>query len=217
MTPASRVSRLGITGHQKLPAATARLVDAALRSRLDQFEGSTLAGVSCLCEGADQLFAQAIVDRGGTLEVVVPAEEYRDSLDPASHAPYDALIAQAQDVETLPFKESTEQAHLAGGQAVADRADRGLGWQARPRTRRHRRHRRLRAKPRHPRRSDLATRSQPRLARTRGRARRTAPTRRSGPYVGGSWPHCGPSSANLGARPAMLTPGRPRVASWPMR
>jgi hypothetical protein len=133
MTPASRVSRLGITGHQKLPAATARLVDAALRSRLDQFEGSTLAGVSCLCEGADQLFAQAIVDRGGTLEVVVPAEEYRDSLDPASHAPYDALIAQAQDVETLPFKESTEQAHLAGGQAVADRVDLLIAvWDGKP-------------------------------------------------------------------------------------
>lgn len=123
MTTTNRVSRLGITGHQKLPVHTARLVDAALRKLLERYEASTLVGVSCLCDGADQLFAQAILDRGGTLEVVVPAKEYRDSLDPDSHAPYDALIAQAQDVETLPFKESTEQAHLAGGKAVVDRAD----------------------------------------------------------------------------------------------
>ena len=123
MTPTSQASRLGITGHQKLPTHTARLVDQALRELLERYQSSTLVGVSCLCEGADQLFAQAILDRGGTLEVVVPAEEYRDNLDPASHAPYDALIAQAQDVQTLPFKESTEQAHLAGGQTVVDRAD----------------------------------------------------------------------------------------------
>jgi hypothetical protein len=123
MTTTNRDSRLGITGHQKLPTRTARLVDAALRKLLKRYEASALVGVSCLCDGADQLFAQAILDRGGTLEVVVPAEEYRDSLDPGSHAPYDALIAQAQDVDTLAFKESTEEAHLAGGQAVVDRAD----------------------------------------------------------------------------------------------
>jgi hypothetical protein len=133
MTPSSRVSRLGITGHQKLPAPTARLVNAALRELLVPHEASRLVGVSCLCDGADQLFAQAILDRGGTLEVVVPAKEYRDSLDPASHAPYDALIAQAQDVQTLPFKESTEQAHLAGGQAVVDRVDRLVAvWDGKP-------------------------------------------------------------------------------------
>jgi len=133
MTPNGRMGRLGITGHQKLPAPTARLVDAALRELLEPYEAAGLVGVSCLCEGADQLFAQAVLDRGGTLEVVVPAEEYRDSLDPASHAPYDALIAHAQDVEALPFKESTEQAHLAGGQAVVDRVERLVAvWDGKP-------------------------------------------------------------------------------------
>ena len=133
MTPTSQVRRLGITGHQKLPAPTARLVDAALRRLLEPHEASGLVGGSCLCEGADQLFAQAILDRGGVLDVVVPAEEYRDSLDAASHAPYDALIAQAQDIETLPFTESTEQAHLAGGQAVVDRVDRLVAvWDGKP-------------------------------------------------------------------------------------
>jgi hypothetical protein len=133
MTPTSQVRRLGITGHQKLPARTARLVGAALRELLEPYEPAALVGVSCLCDGADQLFAQAIHDRGGALEVVVPAKQYRDSLDPASHAPYDVLIAQAQDVQTLPFEESTEQAHLAGGQAVVDRVERLIAvWDGKP-------------------------------------------------------------------------------------
>jgi hypothetical protein len=133
MTTTNEDNRLGITGHQKLPTHTAQLVDQALRELLERYEASTLVGVSCLCDGADQLFAQAILDRGGALEVVVPAQEYRDSLDPASHAPYDALIAQAQDVQTLPFTESTEEAHLAGGQAVVDGADLLIAvWDGKP-------------------------------------------------------------------------------------
>jgi len=115
--------RLGISGHQKLPSPTTKLVDRALRELLTSFQPKTLVGVSCLCDGADQLFAHAVLDRGGTLHVVVPAEEYRDSLPPEAQPRYDDLISQAARVERLPFKESTEAAHLAGGNAVVERSD----------------------------------------------------------------------------------------------
>jgi len=45
----------------------------------------------------------------GSLEVVVPAEQYRDRLDPDEQHGYDELPATAKHTERLPFIESTEQ------------------------------------------------------------------------------------------------------------
>jgi hypothetical protein len=79
------------------------------------------------------LFARTVLDLGGTLEVVVPAEYYRDELDPDEQHGYDELLAKAKHVERLPFVESTEQAHLAAGQAVVDRSERLVAvWDGKP-------------------------------------------------------------------------------------
>jgi hypothetical protein len=57
----------------------AALIDRAIRTELTQFQegDGSLVGISCLADGADQLFARAVVDMGGALEVVIPAERYR--------------------------------------------------------------------------------------------------------------------------------------------
>jgi hypothetical protein len=89
--------------------------------------------VSSLAGGPDQLFARTVLDLGGTLEVVVPAEQYRDGLDPDERHGYDELFAKAKHVERLPFVESTEQAHLAAGQTVVDRSQRLVAvWDGKP-------------------------------------------------------------------------------------
>jgi hypothetical protein len=59
--------------------------------------------------------------------------QYRDGLEPDEQQGYDELLAEAKHVERLPFIESTEQAHLAAGQAVADRSDRLVAvWDGKP-------------------------------------------------------------------------------------
>ena len=58
------VSRVGITGHTKMAARTATVVEAELR-RLLAAMGSPLVGVRCPDPGADQLFAHAVLDLGG--------------------------------------------------------------------------------------------------------------------------------------------------------
>jgi hypothetical protein len=68
------------------------------------------------------VFARTVLDLGGALEVVVPAEQYRDGLDPDEQHGYDELLAKTKHVEWLPFVESTEQAHLAARQKVVDRS-----------------------------------------------------------------------------------------------
>ncbi len=125
--------RIGITGHRGLSPRTQELISAALRKELEPHTGAELVGVSSLAGGPDQLFARTVLDLGGTLEVVVPAEQYRDGLDPDERHGYDELFAKAKHVERLPFVESTEQAHLAAGQTVVDRSGRLVAvWDGKP-------------------------------------------------------------------------------------
>ena len=71
--------RIAITGHRGLPADTEHLVDQAIRNQLaESVTDDHLIGVSILADGADQIFARAVLDLGGQLEVVVPATRYRD-------------------------------------------------------------------------------------------------------------------------------------------
>jgi hypothetical protein len=127
------VPRIGITGHRGLPPRTQALITTALRKELEPYAGAELVGVSSLAGGPDQLFARTVLDLGGTLEVVVPAEQYRDGLDPDERKGYDELLAEAKHVERLPFVESTEQAHLAAGQVVVDRSERLVAvWDGKP-------------------------------------------------------------------------------------
>jgi hypothetical protein len=114
--------RVAVTGHRGLPEQTMRLVAGELRDYLSRF-GSGLVGLSCLADGADTLFAEIVLEVGGALEVVVPAERYRDSLPADHHAAYDALLARAQAVQRLPFVESTPEAHLAAGKLLVDSCD----------------------------------------------------------------------------------------------
>ncbi|GAB3762805.1 hypothetical protein [Microlunatus parietis] len=76
--------RIAITGHRGLSPETSRLVDQAIRAELDQVAADHLVGISGLADGADQLFARAVLDAGGQLQVIVPAKRYREGLPTSS-------------------------------------------------------------------------------------------------------------------------------------
>ncbi|HXM57394.1 MAG TPA: hypothetical protein VOB72_18495 [Candidatus Dormibacteraeota bacterium] len=128
------VTRVGGTGHRLLPAATARLVEPALRELLGRCAGADgLVGVTLLDDGADLLFAQAILALGGALEVVLPASRYRDGLPVHSLGAFDELLARATRIRRLPYVESTSEAHMAAGQVLVERADVVIAvWDGRP-------------------------------------------------------------------------------------
>lgn len=104
---------LGITGHRGLTHELSRQIAALLRAELAVFEPEGLAGVTCLADGADTLFAQAVLDRGGILHVIVPARKYRDGLPQEHRATYDRLIARAVQVHELDYQDSTPESHMA--------------------------------------------------------------------------------------------------------
>src|SRR5262245_44226488 len=114
--------RIAISGHRGLPAPTARQVDQAIRAALAE-RAPGVTGLSCLADGADQIFARAVTDLGATLEAVIPAARYRDGLPTDSHLIYDDLLAKAAAVHRLPFTESTSQSHMAASKLMVDEAD----------------------------------------------------------------------------------------------
>jgi hypothetical protein len=115
--------RIAISGHRGLPAATERLINQDIRKQLADYRNGDLVGISNLADGADQLFAQAVVDAGGQLEVIIPAAQYRAGLPESAHAAYDALLARAAKVDRLDRIESNEDAHMEASQVMLTRAD----------------------------------------------------------------------------------------------
>lgn len=114
--------RIAISGHRGLSAATTALVDQAIRTALADHRG-TSTGLSNLADGADQIFARAVLDTGGTLEAFIPARRYRAGLPQEAHRGYDDLLARASAVHDLPFIESTSESHMAASKLMIDSAD----------------------------------------------------------------------------------------------
>lgn len=125
------MTRIAITGHRELPADTVRLVDAALRSELQQYDEPV--GISALADGADSLFAEAVLDVGGSLVAIVPATKYREGF-PAEHWPtYDSLLARSDRVIHLDYVESTSEAHMAASLTMLDEAEHLIAvWDGEP-------------------------------------------------------------------------------------
>jgi len=126
--------RIAISGHRGLSPEVSRLVDEGIRRELALFaEAGSLVGVTCLADGADQVFARAILDAGGALEVVVPAERYRDGLPDDARTAFDELLAAADAVHRLDHVEPTLTALMDASVEMLKRAGRLLAvWDGLP-------------------------------------------------------------------------------------
>jgi hypothetical protein len=125
--------RIGITGHRTLEAGGAwdwvrREITAEL-SRLKE----PLTGVSSLAAGADQIFAEAVQQCGGSLVAVIPFEDYERTFgDPVDLARYQRLSAQALTVEKLRAGLGEEEAYLEAGARVVNLSERLIAvWDGR--------------------------------------------------------------------------------------
>jgi hypothetical protein len=115
------VTHVGITGHRGFDEPTASLIAKALRDAVKGYEPSELVGVTCLADGADALFARAVLDHGGRIEVIVPAAEYLTALPSEYHDIYHELLSRAAAVHRLAFQESDSQAYMAASEYLIAR------------------------------------------------------------------------------------------------
>jgi hypothetical protein len=114
-------------------AWTAREIDALLAEHPNA-AATPLVGVTGLAAGADSVFADVVLDRDGTLHVVLAFEGFERSLaTDAERAHYAALLARALTVETLVLAGPDEDAYLAEGRRVVALSDLLLAvWDGEP-------------------------------------------------------------------------------------
>lgn len=124
---------VGCTGHQRMPPEARGYADREIRLLLGAV-GPSLAGVSALAAGADQLFANAVREFGGQLHVVIPSDGYETTFtDPEDLRSYQRLLAEASTVVTLSYPEPSEAAFFAAGKDVVDKCDVLLAvWDGKP-------------------------------------------------------------------------------------
>ncbi|UKY54938.1 hypothetical protein [Streptomyces inhibens] len=125
--------RVGITGHRGLDQDVERQVRGLLDDAVREWEPAELVAVSCIADGPDSWFAEAVLKHGGHLEVVVPAREYRSGLPSWHHPTYDALLRQAVDVHETGLTTSDSAAHMAGSEILVGLAGQLLAvWDGKP-------------------------------------------------------------------------------------
>jgi hypothetical protein len=125
--------KIGITGHRQFddPSAPPWVKKCIHDGLSDQAE---LWGLTSLAKGADQIFARAVLELGGTLEAVLPFPEYAETFeDSAESAGFRELIGRCDKVTELEFAGSKEQSYLAAGQYVADHSELLIAvWDGKP-------------------------------------------------------------------------------------
>ncbi|MBF4995950.1 hypothetical protein IRT45_02140 [Nocardia sp. BSTN01] len=124
--------RIGVTGHMDITHDTRRLVYEKITRLLARWDDVT--GISCIARGADSVFAQAVLDSGGRLEVVIPSRNYREKKVGPDHAPvFDELSERAEVVNVMPFDNTGPEAYGAANEAVVGTCDRLVAvWDGQP-------------------------------------------------------------------------------------
>nr|WP_040745291.1 hypothetical protein [Nocardia transvalensis] len=88
-------------------------------------EITDLVGVSCIARGADSVFAQAVLDGGGRLEVVLPSRNYRERKVKPDHIDlFDDFVKRADTVRVMDFDDAGAEAYEAANEAVVGSVDR---------------------------------------------------------------------------------------------
>ncbi|MFG1777715.1 hypothetical protein ACGFIG_14950 [Micromonospora sp. NPDC049048] len=126
--------RVGVTGHINLTRDTELLVADALLVELRRISDRPVHGVTCLAAGADQLFVHAILELGGTYEVILPARDYRTAvIDPENRTTFDDLLARAAAVVHTGHDHSDTAAYVAANRELVRRVQRLVAvWDGEP-------------------------------------------------------------------------------------
>ncbi len=115
--------RVGITGNQRLLSpADWDWVEQQLGELFSVL--SELAGFTSLAVGADQLFAEIVLKRGGSVVAVIPFADYELKFEAgADRDAYKRLLAQASAVEVLKGPGSTREAYFKAGKQIVNRSE----------------------------------------------------------------------------------------------
>ncbi|WP_308204587.1 hypothetical protein [Frankia sp. R82] len=124
-----------MTGHRGLTEVQRCYVDAELRRLLAPFArvAGGFAGMSCLADGADTVFADVVLDLGGRLISVIPARGYRDLQPPGHLDDYDRLVRSCAEVRRQDRAQPDLPSLMDASRVLVDAADHIIAvWDGQP-------------------------------------------------------------------------------------
>jgi hypothetical protein len=115
--------RIGVSGHQNIGAID--VVDRVRAQVADELRKRPfISGVSSLAEGADQLFAEIVLNLGKLLEVVIPCRNYEAAFaNPVAAKQFRELKKRAFTSSVLSFEEPCEEAYYQAGRRIVEVSD----------------------------------------------------------------------------------------------
>ena len=117
------MTRIGVTGHQNLPAAFLPQIRKEIEGVIERAPGM-VTGMTSLAAGTDQLFARAVLEKGGRLHAIIPCSGYEAAfIDRPALVTFHELLSASAEIETLPHDQPSERAFLEAGHRVVDLAD----------------------------------------------------------------------------------------------
>ena len=104
--------KIGITGHQHVDDVSEwSRITTELQSIIAA-ELPPLIGLTSLAIGADQLFADVVLENGGSIEAIIPFDGYESKFEEGSvRQNYQRLLARATKVTTLPPEQTEERSY----------------------------------------------------------------------------------------------------------
>ncbi|WP_156945004.1 hypothetical protein [Bradyrhizobium sp. Ec3.3] len=111
--------KIGITGHQERRGANWTWVSNEMRKFLSQY--SEIEGWSSLASGADQIFADAVLQLRGTLIAVIPLENY-ESYFPTnqSRSKYASLLNKSKTILRIGEAIQPKEAFYSAGRRIVE-------------------------------------------------------------------------------------------------
>lgn len=116
--------KVGITGHQQLPHEADWTWVRGTLVQILTARRQGLVGLSSLAQGADQEFADVVIQLHGELWAVIPFVDYETRFRSAhSMNRYLSLLGNASQIEVLESEGGDEERYLAAGQRIVETAD----------------------------------------------------------------------------------------------
>lgn len=115
--------KIGISGHQKRTGADWQWVRGSMREWLTTANIESLVGLTSLAQGADQIFAETILEQRGQIVAIIPHTEYIKSFtDECSAENFQTLLSTSKIVQ-LPDRKNREESYLRAGRYIVENSD----------------------------------------------------------------------------------------------
>ncbi|MGW1025276.1 hypothetical protein ACWD4J_16495 [Streptomyces sp. NPDC002577] len=115
------MARIGITGHRNIPEVA--LPEIVYRLAIE-LKAPADEAISCLADGADQIFAELALAAHIPLTAVIPADDYEDHLGSAEAVDrFHRLLGACTRTVPMPYRTCSPEAYEAAGLWIVENVD----------------------------------------------------------------------------------------------